>query len=100
MARFLASATETASIASACQAVGVTLRDYQEARLTDLAFEEACRVLDQVMDLRITDALRILAVEGDARSMALYFGKVRDLVLNPPADERREPPCPRSWPRP
>lgn len=75
-------ATRTASLEAACLEAGVSLGEVLEGRLADRAFDEACRLQALVADLKITEALRANAMKGEPRAQALYFGRVRDLVLS------------------
>lgn len=71
------------TIRQACDRVEVSLAAFQRARLADPEFDDACRIYDQIADLKITESLRIKALEGNVAAMNLYFRRVRVLVFGP-----------------
>ena len=81
-------AVHSGDVEAACASVGVSLAEFAEARGQDPAFDELCRMHDQIVDLRIMEKLRADALRGDARALALYFGRVREIVLH--AEDARQ----------
>ena len=59
----------------------MTLRQYHDARLADLEFDEECRAYNHIVDLRIGETLRSKALEGDLRALSLYYSRVREIYL-------------------
>jgi hypothetical protein len=81
---------------AACKKVEVSLADFADARRRDPGFDDLCRTLDQIVDLRIMEKLRTEAIQGDARAQALYYARVRELVLPPVDDPVDDTPLPPS----
>ncbi len=81
MATWLDAATRTGSLIHACNAASVSLIDVRDARQRVQAFDEACRLYDEVVDLMICDAVRGDAVSGNARAQSLYFQQVRERIF-------------------
>jgi hypothetical protein len=81
MGTWIETATRTGSLGDACKAASVNLVDVRVARQSVPAFNEACRLYDEVIDLRICDAVRGYAVKGDLRAQGLYFNQVRGLIF-------------------
>ena len=71
----------TGSVEEACAAVHVSLADFADARGRDPVFDDLCRRLDRIADLRIAEKLRVDAMRGDIRAQTLYYARVRDLIL-------------------
>lgn len=71
----------TGSAEESCAVACVSLADFADARRCDPVFDKLCGMLDQIADLRATGKLHAAAIKGDARAQALYYARVRDLVL-------------------
>ncbi len=71
----------TGGAEEACGVARVSLADFADARQRDLVFGDLCRMLDRIADLRIAGKLRAAAIGGDLRAQAMYYARVRDLVL-------------------
>jgi hypothetical protein len=80
MNTWAAEAATTGSIELACKAANVSLAQFSAARRTDREFDEVVLAHERVVDLMITDKLCNQAIQGDARSQALYYNKVRELM--------------------
>lgn len=77
-AAFCREVVSRGSVEAACEARGVSLGEYAQARLTNPAFDEAAMMADQVLDLRVVDQVRKAAQrEGELASQTLYFRAVR-----------------------
>jgi len=81
MGTWIETATRTGNLVDACKAASVSLVDVREARQSVPAFNEACHLYDEVIDLMICDAVRGYAVKGDPRAQTLYFNQVRSLIF-------------------
>jgi hypothetical protein len=90
MPKWAESALTTGSAEEACVAVLVSLADFADARHRDPVFDDLCRMLDQLADLRITEKLRAEAICGNIRAQTLYYARVRDLVLPDDASQPAE----------
>ena len=88
MVAWIDAALISGHLVAACKETGVTLAAVHQARRSDAAFAEAYRLCDEVADLRVADSVRNGAAGGDPRSQALYFAKVRDVVLGAEEDRR------------
>ncbi len=75
-------AVATSSMSDACAKVGVSIADFAAARGRDSVFDSLCRVTEELVDLRIMDTLCCGAIRGEARFLALYFGRGRDLLFD------------------
>ena len=90
MKKWVDTASQGLSVIEACKTAEVTVRHYQDGRLQDLEFDEECRAYDQTVDLRIGEALRSRALDGDPRALSLYYSRVRVVYLPPKNDAERK----------
>jgi hypothetical protein len=87
MVHWVIAAATSVTIEEACASTGVSLTEFQQGRLADFAFDEACRAYDHVIDLKITESLRHKAAQGNVPAQSLYFHRVRELVLKSDSED-------------
>jgi hypothetical protein len=91
MTKCIDTAILTGSIEEGCRVANVSIAVFLRGRREDPNFDTACRLHEEVADLRITDTLCTVAMNGDIRSQSLYFARVRERNVGnstqQPADE-------------
>ena len=81
MKLWIEAALITENSADACRKIGVSIADFAAARSSDPAFDALCRMYEQVVDVKIMDALCSHAMKGEAHALALYYKQVRTLMI-------------------
>ena len=83
MAAWVVHATDTGNIETACASVGVSVAEVCHGRRDDPEFDLLGRVFEEVTDKRITNAVCRHAIDGEPKSLALYYARVRSVFLTP-----------------
>jgi len=93
MPEWLDAASRTSGTAETCEQMKpqLPMTEYMKGRAGDSAFDAACLVFDQIMELKIIDKIRESSLDGDARAQALYFRDARRPSFTPDFASWRAP---------
>ena len=83
MQHWLSVAAGATDVSEVCEKSQTSIADYLEGRMVDREFDAACRIFEQVVELRIIENIRGQAAKGDLRAQALYFKVVRRPAFTP-----------------
>ena len=92
MQKWLIVAAGATDVSEVCEKSQTSIADYLEGRMVDREFDAACRIVEQVVELRIIENVRGQAVKGDLRAQALYFKVVRRPAFTPDFASWHTPP--------
>ena len=85
---WLAEALRVGDVLAACKSAGVTLTELLRARADSPEIDGACREVDQLVNLRVVEAVKLKAMAGDLKAIrAIADGTLGR--LDPDSDERK-----------
>ena len=83
MIKWLKAAAEATSVAQACKNSDTMIAEYFQGRVVDSEFDAACRIFDQIVELRIVEKVRQQAQSRRGPRRKLVFRLVRRPAFGP-----------------
>jgi len=94
MRKWLAAAEVAETVDDVCEESSTPMSLYIHGRLGNTSFDDACLLLEQIMELRIRSKISRASLEGDARAQGLYFKEVSRPSFAPAFPSWNAPPPP------